>query len=81
MAKEITLLFHNDEGVKEIRTGARHVGCIGATPPMDHPHVFFHLEKGGRITCPYCSTIIVHDPSMAEDACEPASLLYHKREG
>ncbi len=79
MAKEITLLFHNDMGVEEIRTGARHVGCCGATPPMDHPHVYYHLEEGGAVRCSYCSTVIRHDPTLAEDACEPAEALLEKR--
>lgn len=81
MAKEITLLLHNDEGVEEIRVGTRHVGCAGATPPMDHPHVYFHLEEGGQVQCSYCSTIIRHDPALAEDACEPASAVLERHAG
>ncbi len=81
MGKEYTLLLHNDMGVKEIRVGTRHVGCAGATPPMDHPHVYFHLEEGGSVQCSYCSTIIRHDPSLPEDACAPAEALLERREG
>ncbi len=81
MAREITLLLHNDIAAGEIRTGARHVGCAGARPPMDHPHVYYHLEEGGAVQCSYCSTIIRHDPSLPEDACEPAAALLERREG
>ena len=81
MAREVTLLFHNDGAWKEIRSGARHVGCAGATPPMDHPHVYFHLEEGGEVVCPYCSTRIRHDPSLPEDACAPAEALLERRGG
>jgi uncharacterized Zn-finger protein len=32
--------FRNDRGVSEIRIGARECLCVGAPPPMDHPHVY-----------------------------------------
>ena len=72
MARETVPLFHNDMGVKEIRIGARHFGCIGATPPMDHPHIYLEMPAEGVVQCPYCSTTYRLDPDLAEDACEPA---------
>jgi uncharacterized Zn-finger protein len=37
------LLFRNDGGVKVIRIGVKDFGCIGETPPQDHPHVYLEL--------------------------------------
>jgi uncharacterized Zn-finger protein len=37
-----------------------HVRCDGGNGPLGHPAVFMTLEKGGEITCKYCSRRFVH---------------------
>ncbi len=52
--------FKNNEGVKEIEIGVKKFGCIGASPPHCHPHVFLNMGKRKNILCPYCSTRYVY---------------------
>ncbi|HHN67631.1 MAG TPA: zinc-finger domain-containing protein [Thermopetrobacter sp.] len=77
MAKEFTPLFHNDMGVAEIEIGARHFGCMGATPPMDHPHVWLEMGDAETVQCPYCSTRFRYNPELAEDECRPHEALFN----
>ena len=48
--------FKNGKGVLEIGIGTRIFGCIGASPPMDHPKVYLNMGKEPSILCPYCAT-------------------------
>ena len=54
MAETVVPHFHNDPGVAVIEIGAREFMCVGALPPLDHPHVFLDLGDDGEIICPYC---------------------------
>ncbi len=72
MGKETVPLFHNEMGVEEIVIGTRHFGCIGALPPMDHPHIYLEMPADGVVACPYCSTRFRYDPSLKEDESRPA---------
>ncbi len=72
MRADITPLFGNDDGVEEIRTGARRVGCIGERPPFDHPRVYLDVPPSGVVRCPYCGVRFRFDPRLAEDESRPA---------
>ena len=45
-----------------IEIGAREFMCVGAKPPLDHPHVFLDMGGDNEIICPYCSTLYRLDP-------------------
>ena len=80
MGKEYTPLFHNEMGVEEVVVGVRHFGCMGALPPMDHPHVYLEIASEDTVTCPYCSTRYRFDPELDEKECRPAEALYKGRD-
>ena len=63
--------FHNDPGVPVIKVGVKEFMCMGATPPLDHPHIFIDMGSDGEAICSYCSTRFVYDPSLGAHA-EPA---------
>ena len=65
--------FHNDSGVPVIEIGAHEFMCVGATPPLDHPHVFLDMGDDDEIICPYCSTLYRHDPALDLHAAKPAA--------
>jgi uncharacterized Zn-finger protein len=76
-----TLVPHlcNDRGVGKIFIGVKELLCMGASPPYDHPHVFLDMGADEQIVCPYCSTLFVHDESLAADQSNPPGCL-HVRE-
>jgi uncharacterized Zn-finger protein len=43
MADKGTPHFHNEPGVRVIHVGSKEFMCIGAKPPLDHPHIFIDL--------------------------------------
>jgi uncharacterized Zn-finger protein len=58
MAKDhSTPHFQNEIGARVIAIGAKEFMCIGALPPLDHPHVFCDMGGEDEIVCPYCSTL------------------------
>ena len=68
--------FHNDPGAAVIRIGAREFMCIGARPPVDHPHIFLDMGADDEIVCPYCSTLFKYEPSLKGGACTPPDCAY-----
>ena len=56
--------FHNEIGVPVIRVGAKAFMCMGALPPLDHPHIFIDLGGDGEAICGYCSTRFVYDAAL-----------------
>jgi uncharacterized Zn-finger protein len=64
--------FHNDAGVAVIDIGAKEFMCVGALPPFDHPHVYCDMGEDAEYTCPYCSTLYRHDPTLAPGAARPS---------
>ena len=48
MADKGTPHFHNEPGVPVIHVGAKEFMCIGAPPPLDHPHVFLDMGSDER---------------------------------
>jgi len=49
-------IIGNDQGRREIPVASRRFGCIGATPPHDHPRIFLNIDARGEASCPYCYT-------------------------
>jgi uncharacterized Zn-finger protein len=72
MADAVVPHFHNDLGVPVIEIGAKKFMCVGARPPMDHPHVFCDMGDEGEIVCPYCSTLYRYDPALGSHEARPA---------
>ena len=68
--------FINDVGVEEIRIGVKAFKCIGASPPMDHPHIFLEMGAANKIVCPYCSTRFVFDRKIPANEANPAEAIY-----
>jgi uncharacterized Zn-finger protein len=71
MADTIVPHFHNEPGVASVEIGAHEFMCIGAKPPLDHPHVFLDVGDEGEIICPYCSTLYRLDPTLDPRAARP----------
>ena len=63
--------FHNNPGLPMIEIGAREFMCVGATPPLDHPHVYLDMGKDDEIVCPYCSTLYRHAVALNLHAARP----------
>ena len=68
--------FHNDRGAAVIHIGAREFMCIGATPPLDHPHVFLDMGGDDEIICPYCSTLYRYRSGLAAGETDPAGCAW-----
>lgn len=68
--------FRNDQGVKEIRIGAREFECIGQTPPEDHPHIYLEMASQDKILCPYCGTLFRYDPGLEPSEAMPPQSLF-----
>lgn len=67
--------FHNDPGVPVIHLGTKEFMCIGATPPLDHPHSFLDMGADDEIICPYCGTLFRYKPTLAKREAEPAACM------
>ena len=65
----------NDAGAEKIFVGVKELQCMGALPPLDHPHVFLDMGADAQILCPYCSTLYVHDPRLDADETDPKGSL------
>ena len=75
MSDHVVPHFHNDPGVPVIEIGAREFMCVGARPPLDHPHVFLDMGDDNEIICPYCSTLYVHEARLGPEESEPVGCL------
>ncbi|MGE3144467.1 MAG: zinc-finger domain-containing protein [Pseudorhodoplanes sp.] len=72
MAEHVIPHFHNDAGVAVIEIGTREFMCVGARPPMDHPHIFCDMGDDSEIICSYCSTLYRHNASLDPHTAIPA---------
>lgn len=72
--------FHNDPGVTTIRVGAREFMCIGATPPVDHPHVFIDMGTAEEAICSYCGTLYKYTPALSAAEADPSACVWDDRE-
>jgi hypothetical protein len=52
--------------------------CIGAKPPLDHPHIFLDIGDEDEIICPYCSTLFKYDPALQPDEARPAECVWQE---
>ena len=52
MADKGTPHFHNEPGVRVIHVGSKEFMCIGAKPPLDHPHIFIDMGYDTETVCP-----------------------------
>ena len=76
MAEHVVPHFHNDPGLPMIEIGAHEFMCVGAKPPLDHPHVYLDMGDENEIICPYCSTLYQRDPTLdPHDARPPECAL------
>src|SRR3984893_9915663 len=80
MTEMIAPHFHSDPGVSVIEIGAREFMCVGATPPLDHPHVYLDMGGDAEIICPYCSTLYRHDPALDPRAARPGECAFEPAE-
>ena len=53
MAAHAIPYFKNDAGIARIRIHAREFMCVGASPPLDHPHIFIDMGSDAEAICPY----------------------------
>ena len=77
MAERTVPHFHNTEGVDSIRIGAREFMCIGALPPMDHPHIYIDMGDENEAICAYCSTVYRFDPTLDPTTSIPPDCRYY----
>lgn len=71
--------FQNDAGHPVIEIGAREFMCVGANPPLDHPHVFLDMGDDTERVCPYCSTLYRLNTTLAPTETRPEGCLYVDR--
>jgi len=77
MATSIVPHLCNDAGVDKIYVGVKEFKCMGAAPPLDHPHIYLDMGGDSQIICPYCSTLYIHDARLAADETDPPESMYH----
>jgi uncharacterized Zn-finger protein len=63
--------FHNQPGVPAIDVGAKEFMCIGALPPLDHPHIFIDMGDDREAICGYCSTLYRYNPALGTYQSDP----------
>ncbi len=71
MAGHVVPHLANDQGVEKIFVGVKEFKCMGARAPFDHPHVYLDMGQDAQVLCPYCSTLYLHDPRLAEAESDP----------
>lgn len=81
MADHVVPHFHNDPGVPVIEIGAKEFMCVGASPPLDHPHIFLDMGSDSEIICSYCSTLYRFDPKLDPHAARPAECALREPAG
>ena len=67
MADALVPHLANDKGAEKIYVGVKELQCMGARPPMDHPHVYLDMGGDDQIVCPYCSTLYIYDRNLRAD--------------
>ena len=78
MADHIIPHFHNDSGAPSIEIGVKQFMCVGAKPPLDHPHVFLNMGDDDETVCPYCSTLYRYRAGLDPTWTEPPGHLYRE---
>jgi uncharacterized Zn-finger protein len=44
------------------------VACNGSGGALGHPKVYLNLSAEGKIECPYCSRLFIHETNRAQPA-------------
>jgi uncharacterized Zn-finger protein len=78
MADKGTPHFHNEPGVRVIHVGMKEFMCIGAKPPLDHPHIFIDMGYDTETVCSYCSTLFRYDPSLGPNEARPPECVWEE---
>ena len=76
MADHAVPHFTNDAGVRSIAIGVKEFMCVGASPPLDHPHVFLDMGESDEKICPYCSTHYRYRADLGPTETDPPGHLY-----
>ena len=51
-----------------IYTDSMEVACNGGGGPLGHPKVYLNLSADGRVECPYCSRLFIHQSKRVRGA-------------
>ena len=78
MSDHVVPHYHNDVGFQSIDIGAKEFMCVGALPPLDHPHIFIDMGDESEAICPYCSTLYRFDSSLHAGEARPAVCSYRQ---
>jgi uncharacterized Zn-finger protein len=46
--------------------------CNGGGGPLGHPKVYLNLAADGKVECPYCSRLFVHQSQRSTDKAHEA---------
>ena len=76
MATDVYPKFKNDQGIEEIRIGAREFKCAGASAPHDHPHIYLEMGDADTILCPYCATLFRYDSRLGPRQADPPDCVF-----
>jgi len=76
MGSSSTPKFHNDMGVETIEINAGEFECIGAKPPLDHPHIYLEMGTGNEVVCPYCSTLYRRNETLGAGTANPPQAVF-----
>lgn len=74
MAQISTPHFHNQLGLLSLEVKVKEFMCIGALPPLDHPHIFIDMGTKNEAICPYCSTLYKYNPNI-QNLIQPLECL------
>jgi uncharacterized Zn-finger protein len=58
---------NNRPPVETIYVDELTVRCDGGEEPLGHPLVYLTLKRDGKIDCPYCGRLYIHDPDRAKN--------------
>ncbi len=70
--------FQNDAGHPAIEIGVKEFKCMGALPPLDHPHIYLDMGSDVEKVCPYCSTLYRYNVSLGAKETVPAGARYEE---
>jgi uncharacterized Zn-finger protein len=79
MADHVIPHFQNDAGDRLVEIGVKEFMCVGANPPLDHPHIFIDLGDSDEAVCPYCSTLYRYRRELGAEETRPPGHLYRQQ--
>jgi len=66
--------YHNEPGLPVVTIPAREFMCIGAPPPLDHPHIYLDMGSDTEIVCPYFSTLYRRSTGADAGEASPSTI-------